>query len=92
MSALRRCSAFPAPPVEHRFDVDDRGAVERFEFADQDPQALDGENLGPVQADWVGPVGWAGAEQAQRRAGGGIAWVGGEFVVCGVRGAGACAL
>jgi len=43
--------------VEHWFDVDDRGVVERFELADQDPQALDGEDLGPVQADRVGPVG-----------------------------------
>jgi hypothetical protein len=39
--------------VEHRFDVDHRGAVERFELADQDPQTLDGEDLGPVQADRV---------------------------------------
>jgi hypothetical protein len=44
-------------PVEHWFDVDDRGAVERFELADLDPQALDGEDLGPVHADRVGPVG-----------------------------------
>ena len=43
--------------VEYRLDVDYGGAVERFEFADQDPQALHGEDLGPVQADWVGPVG-----------------------------------
>lgn len=43
--------------VEYWFDVDHRGAVERFEFADQDPQALDREDLGPVQADRVGPVG-----------------------------------
>ena len=45
------------PRVEHWFDVDDRGVVERFEPADQDPQALHGEDLGPVQADRVGPVG-----------------------------------
>jgi hypothetical protein len=31
--------------------------VEPFEFADQDRQALDGEDLGPVQADRLGPVG-----------------------------------
>ena len=42
--------------VECWFDVKD-WAVERFEFADQDRQALDGEDLGPVQADRVGPVG-----------------------------------
>ena len=43
--------------VEYWFDVDHRGAVERFEFADQDPQALDREDLGPVQADRVGRLG-----------------------------------
>ena len=43
--------------VEHWFDVDHRGAVERFELADLDPQALDGEDLGPVHADRVGAVG-----------------------------------
>ena len=43
--------------VKHRFDVDDRGTVERFELADLDPQALDGEDLGPVHADRIGPVG-----------------------------------
>src|SRR5262245_9900861 len=43
--------------VDHWLDVDDRGAVERFELVELDPQALDGEDLGPVEADWVRSVG-----------------------------------
>src|SRR5690242_4139058 len=40
--------------VDYWLNVDDRGAVERFELADLDPQSFDGEYLGPVQADRVG--------------------------------------
>lgn len=44
--------------VEDRFDVEDRGAVDRFEVSDQESQAVDGHDLDPVEADrgWVGWV------------------------------------
>jgi hypothetical protein len=44
-------------PVEDRFDVEDGGAVNRFEVADPESQAVDGQDLDPVEADRVGPVG-----------------------------------
>lgn len=43
--------------VEDRFDVEDRCVVNRFEAADQEPQAVDGDDLDSVEADRVGPVG-----------------------------------
>ena len=43
--------------VEDRFDVEDRSVVNRFEAADEEPQAVDGHDLDSVEADRVGPVG-----------------------------------
>jgi hypothetical protein len=53
-----RCAALAfGRRIEHRLDVQHRGAVERFERADLDAQPVDGEDHHPVQADRVGPVG-----------------------------------
>ena len=43
--------------VEDRFDVEDGGAVNRFDGTDQKPQAVGGHDLDPMEADRVGPVG-----------------------------------
>ena len=44
-------------PVEDRFDVEDGGAVNRFEVADPESQTVDGQDLDPVEADRVGRLG-----------------------------------
>ena len=36
-------------PVEDRFDVEDGGAVNRFEVADPESQTVDGQDLDPVE-------------------------------------------
>ncbi len=43
--------------AENRFEVDDRGAVERLQVVDADPQAVDLGKRHPVQADRVRAVG-----------------------------------
>ena len=53
----RLVQATPLPfdgRVEDRFDVSDRSTVQRFQVADVNPQAVDGEDLDAVQADRVG--------------------------------------
>jgi hypothetical protein len=43
--------------VEDRFEVEDRGVVNRFEAANEEPQAVDSDDLDSVEADRVWPVG-----------------------------------
>src|SRR5919106_6779403 len=61
------CSPLADIAAEHRLQVDDRRAVQRFEVAHPDSAALDGSDLHPVQPDRIGSVLRAGAEYALLR-------------------------
>lgn len=41
---------------EHRFDVDDRSAVDGFDWADQQPILVDPLDGRAMQADWIRAV------------------------------------
>ena len=63
----RACSAFPNP-AEHRLEVEDRSPIESFEAADPDARSPgDLEDRDPVEADRVGAVRRARAEDSGER-------------------------
>ncbi len=52
---------------EHRFDVDDRRAIDRFDGADPKAVAGDPPNSDPVKAQWIWPVGRTRRKHAGQR-------------------------
>ncbi len=61
----RRAASPLAPLAEDGLDVQDRGAVDRFEIADREGVFLDRLDRDGVQADRVRAVGRAGREHAR---------------------------
>lgn len=64
-NSARRAASPLAPLAEDGLDVQDRGAVDRFEIADRDGVFLDRLDHDGVQADRVRAVGRAGREHAR---------------------------